>query len=114
MRATTRPRVKICCIGSVEEARLAIDYGASALGLVSRMPSGPGVVPDDVITQIAATVPPGVATFLLTSETDVRAIVEQQRHTGVNTLQLVDSLPLGAHQDLRKQLPGISLVQVIH
>jgi phosphoribosylanthranilate isomerase len=114
MRATARPRVKICCIGSIEEALLAIDYGASALGLVSRMPSGPGVVPDDVIAQIAATVPPGVATFLLTSETDVSAIVEQQRRTGVNTLQLVDSLPLGTHQDLRKQLPGISLVQVIH
>jgi phosphoribosylanthranilate isomerase len=78
------------------------------------MPSGPGVVPDDVIAGIAARVPPGVASFLLTCEIEFGAIVEQQRRTGVNTLQLVDSLPSGTHQKLRKALPGISLVQVIH
>tara|TARA_Y100000992_G_C21125811_1_gene424200 strand:+ start:561 stop:785 length:225 start_codon:yes stop_codon:yes gene_type:complete len=36
-------RVKICCICSVEEAKLANAYGASALGFVGHMPSGPGV-----------------------------------------------------------------------
>ena len=36
-------RVKICCICSVEEAKLATAYGASALGFVGHMPSGPGV-----------------------------------------------------------------------
>jgi phosphoribosylanthranilate isomerase len=106
--------VKICCIRSVDEARLAIEHGASALGLVSKMPSGPGVVPDARIAEIAVTVPPGVATFLLTSETDARAIIKQQRQTLVNTLQLVDSLPPGSHQELRAALPDISIVQVIH
>jgi len=28
-------KIKICCIQSVEEAELAIKYGASAIGLVS-------------------------------------------------------------------------------
>ena len=73
------PRVKICCISSVEEARLAIAAGASALGLVSAMPSGPGVIGEELIAEIAATVPPGVATFLLTCLQDVDAIVAQQR-----------------------------------
>jgi phosphoribosylanthranilate isomerase len=114
MRATRKPRVKICCIRSVEEAGMAIDAGAAALGLVSRMPSGPGVIPEEVIAQIASRVPPCVATILLTSELDVRAIIAQQKRTGVNTLQIVDRLESGAHQKLRAALPGIALVQVIH
>jgi phosphoribosylanthranilate isomerase len=114
MEANSRLRVKICCIRSVEEARLAVAHGAAAVGLVSRMPSGPGVIAEELIAAIAATLPPGVASFLLTSETDVSAIVEQQRRTRVNTLQLVDALPRGAQQKLRDALPGIALVQVVH
>ncbi len=75
MRGTRIPRVKICCIRNVEEAWMAIDAGASALGLVARMPSGPGVISEDEIARIAARVPPGVATFLLTSEIEPEAIV---------------------------------------
>jgi len=107
-------RVKICCIGSVEEARLAIAHGASAIGLVSEMPSGPGVIPEPLIAEIAATVPPGVDTFLLTCRTSVDGIVGQQRRTGVNTIQICDDLAEGALQVLRAELPGVSLVQVIH
>jgi phosphoribosylanthranilate isomerase len=111
---THRPRIKICCISSLDEARLAIRYGASALGLVSAMPSGPGVIDESLIAEIIRTVPPGVASFLLTSLQDVDGIIEQQRKTRANTLQLVDSMPPGAHRKLRAALPGISLVQVIH
>jgi phosphoribosylanthranilate isomerase len=114
MESKPRIRVKICCIASVEEAQLAIAHGASAVGLVSRMPSGPGVIEEDLIAEIAAAVPPGVATFLLTFQIDVPAIIDQQRRTRVNTLQLVDALPPGAHQQLRAALPGIAIVQVVH
>jgi phosphoribosylanthranilate isomerase len=62
--AMPAPRVKVCCIMSVEEAYLAVAAGASALGLVARMPSGPGVIDDGLIAEIAAVVPPTVATFL--------------------------------------------------
>jgi phosphoribosylanthranilate isomerase len=108
------PRVKICCIASIKEARLAIKYGASAVGLVSKMPSGPGPIPEELIEEIAATVPPGVSSFLLTSKQDVDSIIGQQRKTKVNTIQLVDKLLYGTHIDLKKALPGISIVQVIH
>jgi len=46
-------KVKICCIQSIEEAKLAIKCGASVLGLVSEMPSGPGVISEDLIVEIA-------------------------------------------------------------
>jgi phosphoribosylanthranilate isomerase len=114
MGPTYSPRVKICCISTVEEAALAIECGASALGLVSAMPSGPGVIGEDQIAEIAATVPPPIATFLLTSQQDVEEIVAQQRRCRTNCLQLCDCLTSGAHADLRAALPGIKIVQVIH
>lgn len=107
-------RVKICCISSKEEARLAVKYGASALGLVSEMPSGPGVIDESIISEIAKIVPPGVSSFLLTSKTDVNSIIEQQKRTRVNTIQICDRLIEGTYENLRKAMPGISLVQVIH
>ena len=114
MNQSFKPRVKICCISSLAEAQLAIRYGASALGLVSAMPSGPGVIEEDLIAAIAARVPPPIATFLLTSKQDVASIVEQQRRLRANTIQIVDRLEQGSYDDLRSALPGISLVQVIH
>jgi phosphoribosylanthranilate isomerase len=114
MPASEKPRVKICCISSVEEARLAIRYGAAAIGLVSEMPSGPGVIPDSLIAEIAASVPPAVATFLLTCRQDAAAIVEQQRRCRTNTIQICDRLERGSYTDMREALPGIALVQVIH
>jgi phosphoribosylanthranilate isomerase len=107
-------RIKICCIASPEEARIAISAGADAVGLVSAMPSGPGPIPDEEIARIAAAVPPPVSRFLLTCLTEADAIIDQQRRTGIETLQLVDRLEPGAHRRIRKALPGVRLVQVIH
>lgn len=107
-------RVKICCISSIEEAKLAIKYGASALGLVSEMPSGPGVINEEVITRIVESVSPPIATFLLTSKQNAEEIIKQHLRTRTNTLQLVDHLPDEQLLILRKKLPAIKLVQVIH
>ena len=114
MEPTTRPRVKVCCIASVAEARLAIRYGASAVGLVSEMPSGPGPIAEEAITRIAVTVPPPVVSVLLTSQQDTAAIIAQQRRCGVSAVQIVDRLVTGSYHDLRAALPGIRLIQVIH
>ena len=114
MRTRTLSRVKVCCIGSIAEAQLAIRYGADALGLVSAMPSGPGPIDEELIAQICAAVPPPIASFLLTSLTDADAIIDQQRRCGANTLQLVDAVALDTYARLRRALPGIRLVQVIH
>ena len=88
MEPVRRPRLKVCCIQSPFEARLAVRLGASALGLVSEMPSGPGVIPEETIAAIARAVPPPVASFLLTRRRDVAGMVGQQRRTGVTTLQI--------------------------
>ena len=109
-----RARLKVCCIMSPAEAALAVEAGASALGLVSQMPSGPGVIDDGLIAEIAAAVPPPVATFLLTCRRDAAGIVEQARACGTGTLQLVDAVAPEVYGEIRTALPAVKLVQVIH
>jgi phosphoribosylanthranilate isomerase len=107
-------RIKICCIGSIAEAQTAISYGASAVGLVAKMPSGQGVISDDLIAKIAKSVPPPIATFLLTSETSSSGIVNHHRRVNTNTIQIVDALKLGSYRDIKEKLPNVKIVQVIH
>lgn len=108
------PRIKICCISSVDEARMAVQYGASAIGLVGRMPSGPGPIADELIASIARSVPPPIATFLLTSETSPMGIVAHHQRVHTNTIQIVDALDEEAYADIRLHLPHVKIVQVIH
>jgi phosphoribosylanthranilate isomerase len=93
---------------------LAIRYGASALGLVSEMPSGPGVIDENLIADISSKIPPPVATFLLTSKKTAEEIIVQHLKTKTNTLQLVDHLPHNELKKMRERLPAIKIVQVIH
>ena len=110
----TITRVKICCISSIQEAKLAIDFGAAALGLVANMPSGPGIITDEEIMTIAKSVPPAIATFMLTSETSADDIVQHHKKTLTNTIQMVDALQQGTYDAIRTALPSIKIVQVIH
>ena len=121
MSESALPVIKVCCIASVEEARVAIAAGAHALGLVSAMPSGPGVIGDDRIAEIAAEVAAEgaatgapVQTFLLTSRQTAAGIIEQHRRCRTTTLQLVDHVALDELARLRDALPAVRLVQVIH
>lgn len=109
-----KPRIKVCCISSLHEARQAIECGASAVGLVGAMPSGPGVISDELIREIAAAIPPPIASFLLSSEVTAFGIEQHYLRTFPNTIQLVDHLPSKGYALLRKALPSIRLVQVIH
>jgi phosphoribosylanthranilate isomerase len=104
--------LKVCCIASIEEAQIAIAHGASALGLVSRMPSGPGVIDDDTIASIARAVPPPTATFLLTSETTSEAIARQMHASGATAAQIVDHVGVTVLRELRGS--PFRIVQVIH
>ncbi len=91
---------------------MAIEAGVNVLGLVSAMPSGPGVIDEELIASIASSV--DAQTFLLTSLCEPEAIVEQHHRCGTTGIQLCDALPPGAIPRLREALPGVRLVQVIH
>ena len=107
-------RVKVCCIASPDEARLAWRVGADVLGLVSAMPSGPGPIDEELIGEIVATVPPGVTTMLLTCRTDGAGIVAQLRRTRAAAVQLVDAVPAATYKIVRDVAPSVRLVQVVH
>ena len=114
MKASIKPRIKICCISSIQEAQLAIDCGADALGLVGSMPSGPGIISDKLISEIAQIIPPPISSFLLTSETTATCIIAHYKKTQTTTIQIVDELTDLAYQKIRNELPHVKLVQVIH
>lgn len=78
------------------------------------MPSGPGVVGDELAAQIVRATPPPIATFMLTSETTADGIIAHQRRVGANTVQLVDTVPPDTYAQLHSALPAVKLVQVIH
>lgn len=108
------PRVKICCIANEQEGADAIRFGAAAIGLVGKMPSGPGPISDDDIFHIARTVPPPIGTFLLTSEQTWNGILEHHFRTLTNTIQIVDELLDRDYGNIRAVAANIKLVQVIH
>lgn len=110
----SRVRVKVCCISSPHEARLAIDYGADAIGLVSQMPSGPGIIADSMVRTIAQETPPGVDTFLLTAYTTAVEIAGQLQACGTSTVQIVNHIDPSQYPELIKRMPMVRRVQVIH
>jgi phosphoribosylanthranilate isomerase len=110
----TRPKIKICCISSLEEAFLAIKQGADAIGLVGKMPSGPGIITDELISLISREIPPPIATFLLTSERKASDIIAHHQKVQTNTIQIVDSLPVKEYDLIRQAVPAVKIVQVIH
>jgi phosphoribosylanthranilate isomerase len=107
-------KVKICCIQSNAEAQIAIENGAYAIGLVSKMPSGPGVISESKIRAIAKWAPENIKTVLLTSLQNTDEIIEQHNYCGSDVLQLVDSQEIETYQILKKELPKVEIMQVIH
>ena len=106
--------IKICCIASLEEARLALRHGATSIGLVSRMPSGPGPIPEALIAEIAAALPRDADSVLLTSKQTVPEIAGQHRRCRTRSIQLCAMLPREAYPTLRAELSGVRIIQVLH
>jgi len=109
-----RIQVKICCISSIEESALAIRCGADAVGLVADMPSGPGVISNELIRTIAATIPDSVDSFLLTSESTGERIVDHVDYCGTTTVQVVRPIKPAEYLPVIKHAPAVRRVQVIH
>lgn len=107
-------KVKVCCIASPEEARLALSYGVTAVGMVDETPSGEGRIPVETIAEIVQAVPPTTGTFVLTATTDVDQLEALYRTTGANTVQLWDPLQPGDYERLREKAPGIFIAQSVH
>ena len=107
-------KLKICCINSHDEAMTAISVGADLLGLVADMPSGEGMIEDHKIREIAASIKSFNNSVLLTSRTDAESIIEHHKETITSHIQIVDYIDVKNYQEIRKSLPDIKLIQVVH
>lgn len=114
MKGTLKPKVKICCISSIQEAQLAIQLGADAIGLVSQMPSGPGIISDKLIKEITQSIPSNIESFLLTSKTSVDEIIEQHKFFKTSTIQIVDKIISGNYNNFKEKISEVKIVQVVH
>src|SRR4051794_12085419 len=106
-----RPRIKTCCMASLEEVQIAIHAGADAVGFVAARPVSPRTIDDRTIASIAALVPPPIATFLLTSEATAAGIARHVLATGVSTVQILSHLSSSESEQLTKLLPTTRRVQ---
>jgi phosphoribosylanthranilate isomerase len=106
--------VKVCCMQNEDEVCLAAEAGATHVGLVGPMPSGPGPIPDEEIARIAASAPDTVTTVLLTSRTGAAEIVAHVMATGVDAVQIVQAVPASVRHSVRQALPGVQIFQVVH
>jgi len=107
-------RIKICCIASEEEAQMAIDAGADALGFVGVWPPTRRTIPDTRIAEIAKRVPPPIETFVLTSETSAEAISAHVRETGTTGVQIVHPINPEESARLAALERSVRRIQVIH
>lgn len=106
--------LKVCCIQSHREVDLAVAAGATAVGLVGPMPSGPGTLDDATIARIAAAAPAAVQTVLLTSETDAAGVVAHVQRCAPRVVQLVDRVDPDVVPALRAACPSVAIWQVVH
>jgi phosphoribosylanthranilate isomerase len=109
-----RVRVKVCCIASRAEARIALEAGADMLGLVGAMPSGPGPISDDAIAAIADWAPPGITSVLLSSDTSAAGLVAHARRCRAQALQIVAPIAPGVLAQVRRDLVGVRIMPVVH
>lgn len=93
---------------------MAIAVGADAVGLVSWMPTGAGVIDDATAAAIAAAVPPPTDAWLLTFEDSAEGIAGHAGRCRTRTVQIVRHVPPQVHADLARIAPALRRVQVVH
>ncbi len=109
-----RPRIKICCISSEDEVRVAVSGGADLLGFVAPPLGGLGVIPEDRIAELIPLVPPGCVAVLLTGHQDPADIAAQIHRTRPSAVQLVKATTAAARAGLQRTFPGVRFLQVVH
>ncbi|MEE2897587.1 MAG: hypothetical protein VX815_03880 [Gemmatimonadota bacterium] len=106
--------IKICCIQSEGEVEMALVAGATHLGLVASMPSGPAPIPDEQIASLVRVLPTHATPGLLTSRTHPEQIIQHVRSTGARAVQIVQEVPVAVRNAVRGALRGVDILQVVH
>jgi len=108
-------RVKICGLSRVEDALVAAEAGADAVGcLVGLEHASPDQVSAATARAVYSVLPPFVARVLVTHQTTLGNVSELVRETGATAVQLHGEYPLVAVPALREAFPYLSILKCVH
>ena len=109
-----RTRIKVCCLASADEARLAIKAGADALGFICAGRASTRTIADSTVADITRMSPHGVSTFLVTNEQTADAIAAHVRRAHTTTVQILFPIDPAESARLAELEPHLRRVQVVH
>ncbi len=107
-------KIEDCYRTSALDVRIVSEKIVNALGFVSSMTSGPGVMTDAEIARLIEGVNGDVMTFLFKSRTIGDDIVRQLNMAGANTAQLVDRVSSHVYREIKDALSVVKILQVFH
>lgn len=108
-------RAKICGINTWDNAKVALDCGADALGfLVGITHLAEDKIEVEDAKKIIDKLPPFVSTVAVTHLQDIHKIIDMCRYLGVTTLQIHDYIHPEEVAYCRKELPGVKIIKAVH
>jgi phosphoribosylanthranilate isomerase len=107
--------VKICGIRRSEDALLAAQCGADAVGLlVGQRHGSPDFVTAALAGEISRTLPPSVEAVLVTHITEVDEIERILRQSGIAAVQLHSEITADSVAILRARFPDLKVFKSVH
>lgn len=108
-------RAKICGINTWENARIALDCGADALGfLVGITHLAEDKIEVEDAKKIIDKLPPFVSTVAVTHLQDPKKIVEMCKYLGVTTLQIHDYISPEEVAFCKEELKLVKIIKAVH
>ena len=107
--------VKICGIRRHEDALIAAELGADAIGLlVGQRHNSPDFISAAVAREISRTLPPSVEAVLVTQITEVDEIERLLRQSGIRAVQLHSEITADSVANLRTRFPDLKVFKSVH
>ena len=107
--------VKICGIRRHEDALIAAELGADAIGLlVGQRHNSPDFISAAVAREISRTLPPSVEAVLVTHITEVDEIERLLRQSGITAVQLHSEITADSVANLRTRFPDLKVFKSVH
>lgn len=107
-------RVKICGIRDLDEARMAVSFGADALGFLV----GLNYRTDDELDlraaqRLMAEIPPFVSSVLVTHQVDLNWVAQACQQSGCTIVQLHGDFALAQIPELRGMVPNVRIIKTV-